>query len=423
MTAGTTVDRTAPAHAPSWDALVLVARFHGLAGEAGGLAHAFGNDTSDPGTLVRAGRQLGLKARSVTARWDQLADTPLPALAQDEDGQWFVLARLTDDKVLIHDPRAGRPEALVREDFEARWNGRLLLLTRRARLGEAGKAFNLSWFIPSIVKYRKLLGEVLLASFFLQLFALATPLFFQVVVDKVLVHKGLTTLDVLCIGLLVLSLFEVTLGGLRTYLFSHTTNRIDVTLGARLYRHVLALPIAYFQARRVGDTVARVRELDSIRNFITSSALTVVIDLLFTGVFLAVMWLYSPMLTFIVLGAIPAYVLLSVLVTPVLRARLNEKFARGADNQSFLVESVSNVETLKAMAVEPPSFDTLRRRCLIGLGWRSKSCTTRPQIAFAVGLSTPRCLNSSSCFAPIFVRPRSWRVPRSTRWSWIASSV
>jgi subfamily B ATP-binding cassette protein HlyB/CyaB len=197
------------------------------------------------------------------------------------------------------------------------------------------------------------LSEVLIASFFLQVFALISPLFFQVIIDKVLVHRSLTTLDVLVIGLVTISVFETVLGILRTYLFSHTTNRIDVELGARLFHHLLALPMSYFQARRVGDSVARVRELENIRNFITSSALTLVIDLLFTSVFLAVMFAYSPLLSFLVLGSFPFYIAISAAVTPLFRRRLDEKFRRGAENQAFLVESVTGIETLKAMAVEP----------------------------------------------------------------------
>ncbi len=180
-----------------------------------------------------------------------------------------------------------------------------------------------------------------------------TPLFFQVVIDKVLVHHGLTTLDVLAIGLLAISAFEVVLSGLRTYLFSHTANRVDVMLGAKLFKHLLALPIAYFEARRVGDSVARVRELESIRNFLTGSALTLVVDLFFTIVFFVVLYYYSPLLTAIVAGAIPFYVILSVVITPVLRKRLDEKFNRGAENQAFLVESITGIQTLKALAVEP----------------------------------------------------------------------
>jgi subfamily B ATP-binding cassette protein HlyB/CyaB len=228
-----------------------------------------------------------------------------------------------------------------------------VLLARRASLGELARRFDVTWFLQAIQKYRRILAEVLAASFFLQLFALVTPLFFQVVTDKVLVHRGLTTLDVLVVGLVTVSLFETVLAALRTYVFAHTTNRIDVELGARLFRHLVALPIPYFAARRTGDSVARVRELENIRNFLTSSALTLVIDLFFTVVFLAVMFYYSPFLTAIVIGSFPFYVALSAGVTPLFRRRLDEKFDRGAENQAFLVESVGGIETLKAMAVEP----------------------------------------------------------------------
>src|SRR5207253_821837 len=170
---------------------------------------------------------------------------------------------------------------------------------------------------------------------------------------KVLVHRSMSTLDVLIVGLIAVALFETILGILRTYLFAHTTNRIDVELGARLFRHLLALPIAYFQARRVGDSVARVRELENIRQFITSSALTLVIDLFFTFVFIAVMFYYAPQLTFVVLGAFPLYIAISVCATPAFRRRLDEKFRRGAENQAFLVESVTGIEKLNAMSVEP----------------------------------------------------------------------
>jgi ABC transporter transmembrane region len=156
-------------------------------------------------------------------------------------------------------------------------------------------------------------------------FALITPLFFQVVTDKVLTHRGFTTLDVLVVGLVAVSIFETVLGALRTYVFSHTTNRIDVELGARLYRHLIALPVAYFEARRAGDSVARVRELENIRNFLTSSALTLVIDLGFTFVFLAVMYYYSPLLSWIVVGSFPFYIAISAGVTPVFRRRLEKK--------------------------------------------------------------------------------------------------
>ncbi len=335
--------------------LALGARLFGLAAEPDALRHRFGQpgEVFGEAEILRAARFLGLKARAVDSGWDRLRKTALPAIARHRDGHYFLVGRIDGERVLIQDPLEARPLVLPREIFEQAWSGRLILLTRRAALAGKDIRFGLRWFLPALLKYRRLFIEVLVASFFIQLLALVTPLFFQVVIDKVLVHKGLTTLDVLAVGLLVVSLFEVLLEGLRTYVFSHTANRVDVALGARLFRHLLALPMAYFQARRVGDSVARVRELETVREFLTGSSLTLVIDLLFTVVFFAIMYYYSPLLTWIVLGSIPFYVVLSVFVTPVLRERVNEKFNRGAENQAFLVESVTGIETVKAMAVEP----------------------------------------------------------------------
>lgn len=296
---------------------------------------------------------MGLKASATDSDWPRLSVIALPAIAVQKDGRYVLLARADNEKVLVQDPAEPKPLILPRQVFEGAWSGRLILFTKRAHLRPEDRKFDFTWFIPAIVKYRKLLGEVLLASFFIQLFALLTPLFFQVVIDKVLVHKALTTLTVLGIGMLALVLFEAILTGLRMYVFAHTSSRIDVGLGAQLFKHVMRLPLAYFEARRVGDTVARVRELETVRQFLTSSTVTAVIDLFFTIVFIAVMFFYSPLLTYVVLGTIPIYVILSVVVTPIFRARLNEKFNRGADNQAFLVESINGVETLKAMAVEP----------------------------------------------------------------------
>jgi subfamily B ATP-binding cassette protein HlyB/CyaB len=337
------------------ECLAVVARFHGLAADAGKLRHEFSRSDKplDATDLVRAARYTGLKSRAIHSNWQRLERTPLPAIARHKDGRFMVLARLVEDNVLVHDPLEPQPQLLPKELFESMWSGSLILIAHRAPAGTGESRFGFRWFIPSIRRYRALFAEVLVASFFLQSMALVTPLFFQVIVDKVLVHRGLTTLDVLAIGLLMVSLFEVILGGLRTYVFSHTTNRVDVELGSRLFRHLMGLPLGYFEARRAGDSIARVRELENIRNFITGSSLTVVIDLSFTFVFLSVMYYYSPLLTLVVLATIPAYAALSLLVTPVLRHRLQEKFVRGAENQAFLVETVSSMHTLKSCAVEP----------------------------------------------------------------------
>ena len=303
--------------------------------------------------ILRASKAFDAKARVVRSIAGDLNRKPLPALAAMKDGHFVVLLQAGKDQVLVFDPAIPQPSALPISQFADEFTGELVLITTRESLAIASRAFNVTWFIPALVKYRHLLRDVLLASFFLQILGLITPLFFQVVIDKVLVHKGLTTLEILVIGLLCVNIFDVTLSGLRTYLFSHTTSRVDVELGAKLFKHLTHLPMAYFQARRVGDTVARVRELENIREFLTSSALTAVLDLVFGIVFLVVMAMYSLWLLLIVLITLPLYALVVLTLAPVLKVKLDEKFARGAESQSFLVESVTAVETIKAAAVEP----------------------------------------------------------------------
>jgi subfamily B ATP-binding cassette protein HlyB/CyaB len=336
--------------------LLLLARFHGVPADGAQLQHQFGETDKvlSDANLLRAAKHLGLKAARMRSRWEELGSIPLPAIAKRSDGRYVVVAKVEGEKILVQDPLDERPTVATRPEFEATWSADLVLIAKRSGLGPQDLTFDFTWFIPALVKYRRLLGEVLMASFFLQLFALLTPLFTQVVIDKVLVHKGFTTLHVLAVGMVALALFDALLGGLRTYLFAHTTNRIDVGLGAHLFRHVLSLPLVYFETRRVGDTIARVRELEHIRQFLTNSSVTVVLDALFTIVFLVVMWFYSSTLTLIVLGSLPLYAILSVSITPIIRVRLNEKFNRGADNQAFLVEAVTGIQTVKALAVEPP---------------------------------------------------------------------
>lgn len=338
---------------PGLTALVMMLQFLGVPADPEQIRHQFGGAEIRTTEMLRCTKQFNIKARLVRTSWDRLDKTPLPAIVPLRDGGFLILGKAGDGKAIVQYPGSPRPQMLTKAQFEVIWDGRIVLMTKRAGLADLSRRFDITWFMGAINRYRGLLGEVLLASFFLQIFALVSPLFFQVVIDKVLVHRSLGTLDVLVAGIVAISIFEVVLGGLRTYLFSHTTNRIDVELGARLFHHLLALPLSYFQARRVGDTVARVRELENLRNFITGSALTLVIDLFFTFVFLGLMAFYSPLLTAIVLASFPLYIVISAGATPLFRYRLDEKFQRGAENQSFLVESVTGVEALKAMAVEP----------------------------------------------------------------------
>ncbi|MGE8162799.1 type I secretion system permease/ATPase [Paraburkholderia sp. NPDC080076] len=339
-------------------ALKTISALHGVSIDELQLRHAFGHDAFDTSRILLAARSLGLTAGASRQDPQRLAKAPLPAIAQErESGRYFIVGQYGKQRdeagqVLIQ--HADRPPAVLSlADLLATWTGELIFFTSKASFAGGLAKFDFSWFIPAIVKYRALLGEILIVSLVLQIIGLVTPMFFQVVMDKVLVNHAMKTLNVIAVGLVCATLFEVVLNGIRTWVFAHTSSKIDVELGARLFRHLLGLPLAYFGARRVGDSVARVRELENIRSFLTGNAMTLVLDLLFSFVFLAVMLYYSTWLTLIVVASIPLYVLLSLIFTPVIRARLDEKFNRGAENQSFLVETISGIDTVKALAVEP----------------------------------------------------------------------
>jgi subfamily B ATP-binding cassette protein HlyB/CyaB len=344
---------------PALACFVLLARFLGVPADPRQIAHSRGkgDEPFSLEDLSRIASRLGLMGRIRRGDFEDLHKLPLPAIAELDGGDAAVLLKIeheaTNPRVLIQHGDQERPAIWSAAEFRERFSGRLLLMTSRERMAGESRPFDVSWFIPAMVKYRRALRDVLIASFFIQLMALVTPIFFQVIIDKVLVHQTISTLDVIAVGLAVVLVWETALSGLRTWLFAHTTNRVDAELSANMFKHLVALPLSYFESRRVGDSVARVRELERIREFLTSNAVTVVIDLFFTIVFFAVMFVYSAMLTLIVLGSIPVYVLISVFITPTLRARLDEKFRRGAENQAFLVETVTGIGTLKSMAVEP----------------------------------------------------------------------
>lgn len=333
--------------------LATILHLHKIAADPVQIMRIYAPDGMfDAMTLVRAAKRLGIKARLSTSSVDRLASLPLPAIIEETNGEFMVLARASGEEALVQRP-GDVPMRLTASALREIWTGRVVFFATRSALLSHEAAFGVRWFANVILKYRRLIGEVLLASFFLQLLGLVTPIFFQVIVDKVLVHQGITTLDVLAIGLLVVGIFEILLGGLRTYIFSHTTSRVDVELGAKLFDHLVNLPLRYFESRPVGQTVARLRELENVRDFLTGSAVTVLIDTLFTVVFFAVMYLYSPALFWISFASVPFFIAISIAITPGLRTRLEEKFQRGAVNQSFLTETVSGIETLKAMAIEP----------------------------------------------------------------------
>ena len=350
----------------AWVTLLAIYR---IAVDPDQLRHGLGHDRpiAADDLLRLAKRQDGVKARRLMAKPEDLAQMPLPALANGPSG-WFIIARVAGDEVLIQPPvpnlAAGQPGAarIARSALADLWSGELLLVTTRESLGAVSRAFDVSWFIPQIVKYRRLIGEVLLITLAINLLGLASPLFFQNVIDKVLVHNTLDTLTILVIGYGVVSVWETLFGWLRTRLYSETSQKIDVELGAKLFRHLLGLNLAYFESRRVGDIAMRVRQLETVREFLTNASLTVLIDPLFTIVFLVVMFVYSAKLFLIAVLAIPAYVAVALFITSPLRARIEEKFERAAANNALLVESIGGIQTVKAGAVEPQWQDRWERQ-------------------------------------------------------------
>ncbi|ESP94198.1 type I secretion system permease/ATPase [Pseudoalteromonas luteoviolacea] len=340
-------------------ALSIIGRLHQKPIDSAHLIHEYTAEVqSHPELatiqLLRAAKACGFKAKEYRVSLKTLEKGVFPILAKHTSGHYFIIVSIKNGQALVHDSYSSEQQRTMSiADVDKISECEYILLTPRKGILAQNEAFGFKWFVPALIRYKTYFCDVVSASFFIQLLALASPIFFQVAIDKVMVHKGMTTLDVLAVGFLAVIIFEVILSGLRTYLFSHTTNRIDVELGSKLYQHMLALPISYFKSRRVGDTVARLKELDSVREFMTGSSLTVVLDLFFTLVFFSVMFYYAPLLAWIVVGSLPFYCIIAMLLGPKLRVTLEKKFQCSAENHAFLVESVNGVETIKSSAVEP----------------------------------------------------------------------
>jgi len=351
--------------------LQLYAQLHNLHLDTHQLKHQFASfdETGAPepfgtGQVLQALQALGFDASLKSGERKDLATAALPALMPTRGSGLMLVGNVDQSSpqgsVVLQQAGDAQPRQVTLAEFDQLFAGQWIVAPRvhavpttDGAVGGQGAKFGIGWFWHALRKYRGLMGEILLASLFVQIIALVTPLIFQVVIDKVLTHRTLSTLDVMVLALLGVSIFEVVLGAMRHYLLSHTTNRVDVELGAKLFKHLLHLPLSYFESRKSGDTVARVRELENARNFLTGQALTSWLDLLFAIVYLAVMFYYSVTLTLVVIVALPVFFGASALITPLLRKKLEDKFALGAENQAYLLETVTSMETLKSHAVEP----------------------------------------------------------------------
>ncbi len=305
----------------------------------------------DREAVVRSLQCLGFEVVLRPSKPKYLSNATFPSMVEFVDGTFALIGKVAHGRVQLQVPGEAEPRSLSLEDLLAQTHAQWLVIGKRSSVW-ASEKFGVTWFLRALLRYKGLLGETLVASFALQVFALVSPLAFQVVIDKVLVHRGLSTLDVIVLGLAVSSVFEVLLTALRTYVLTHTTNRVDAELGAKVYRHLMALPLTFFASRKVGEVVARVREMEGIRAFFTGTGLTSGVDLFFTVFFLAVMAYYSPTLTLVVLVCLPLFLGVSMVLIPLLNRHVEDRFVKAADNQAFLVESISGVETVKSMTAE-----------------------------------------------------------------------
>ncbi|OQX73340.1 MAG: type I secretion system permease/ATPase [Campylobacteraceae bacterium 4484_4] len=303
--------------------------------------------------LTRIAKRQGFRVSIKKLPIDQLVEHyPMPIICLMENGKYETILKADKNKreLLVYDIEQKKPALRSYDEFEKSYAGKSLVL--KHRMFAEHVRFGFGWFVKEVLSYKKIIFEVLMASFVIQLFGLVTPLFTQVILDKVLVHHSISTLDVLAIAFLVVTLFDFLLNYMRNYVFVHTTSKIDAKLGAKLYHHLLSLPFGYFVVRQVGNIIARVRELEQIRSFIANKSITLLLDVLFSFVFLAVMFLYSVQLALMVMGFVFLIAIIYFFATPNFRKRLDEKFNMGAEQNAFLVESVTGVETVKSLALE-----------------------------------------------------------------------
>ncbi len=293
---------------------------------------------------------MGLQTQLVGVAAKSLIKLPTPALIRWEDN-FAILYEISPQKIVFAAPESGI-KTLKLATFIDIWgeSGQVLLL--KEGINTPQNKFNISWFIPALSRYRRVLIEVLIASFFVQLFGLVNPLMTQVIIDQVIGGNSLDTLHVLGVLLIFVAIFEGFLGSVRTYLFTDTTNRIDLTLASQVIDHLLRLPMSYFGKRPVGELTTRVTELEKIRSFLTGTALTVVLDAIFSVIYVVVMVIYSPQLSVVALLVIPLFILLTLIFSPILRRMLRTKAERYAATNSYLVEVLSGIETVKSQNIE-----------------------------------------------------------------------
>lgn len=301
--------------------------------------------------VLRILQDHGIRSRlKKLKKLEDLLKYPTPLIFMSKSNEFHILIGKKEEKIFIFDCQEKKPKDMTVDEFQQLWSGEAVALYPRFTKTEF--FLNMKWLFKEFYKHRPVFTAIIAASFFIQLFGLVTPLFIQVIIDKVLAHHALTTLQVVAGAFMAVLLFDTIMNLMRNYLLYHTANKVDASLGAKVYRHLLSLPFRYFEVRKVGNIIARVRELENLRSFMTNISLTVLLDTVFSVVFVVIMAFYSVYLTLIVLAFVLAIAVISFVATPMIKQRLDEKFQRGAANQSFLVESITGIQTVKSLAIE-----------------------------------------------------------------------
>jgi ATP-binding cassette subfamily B protein len=293
---------------------------------------------------------MGLNTKLANVPAKAIGRLQAPTMIAWQDS-FAILYKIDPKELVLAVPEVGLLRQKT-EDFSEVWGNEGQVLLLQPTRDTPKQRFSLRWFLPSLYRYRKVLAEVLLASFFVQLLALANPLVTQVIFDKVLLQNSVNTLYALAIFLVIVAVFEAVLTSVRTHLFTDTTNRIDLALGSEVIDHLLRLPLRYFERRPVGELATRVNELENIRTFLTGTALTVVLDAVFSIIYIIVMVIYSWLLTLVALATVPLFALLTFVVSPVVRQQSRAKAERNAATHSYLVEILSGIQTVKAQNIE-----------------------------------------------------------------------
>lgn len=342
--------------------LIAIAKYFNIPADYRQLERAYvlEEGSVDLITLVRAARELKLKARIYNGLTESDLDRLVyPAMIQMRSGRKIVITTIHEGDIYILDPLFSQ-EPVKAEKYKLLmdWSGDAILFTRRYELDEKKSKFSFKWFIPVILKYSKYLKNVIWMSLILQLLGLTAPIFTQNIIDKVLVHRAADALDILVLGMLLCTVFQTWIMALRSYLFTNICSKMDVALSARLFKNINALPMKYFQKWQVGDVVSRVGELETLRGFLTGSSLTILLDIVFAVVYFVVMFFYSRVLSIVVLVIIPSFVILNLIAAPIFKRLINDQFLINSEKQSFLIETITGMNTVKGSNVE---YNFIRR--------------------------------------------------------------